>query len=531
MLYYNFNNYEGFKERFGIVPHGNGVKSRKNKILLAWYKQPALLRKARETGDYSDLNIPSMVSLWNALSEKVGDASYKLYRTDRRNIAYFGLLGMTLVSKSCELDELQGVCEDGDIHLIRYVDKENGRVSKMKAGRFFNKCLEDIGIEWPEPVRLWMCEEFSRRWETYASSSQVSKTGALELHVDDDFASIYSSDECDGNFGSCMVDDDQWSFYRDAVNAQAAYLRNKDGYIVARCIVFNEVHDDDTGEVVRLAERQYATDGDEVLKRLLVDALIKGKYIDGYKKVGVSCHDNRAYVSNSGEDWSGRHFSIVCNLENDDILSYQDSFVFYDPNKNMAYNYHNSSNDEAFECLNDTNTYFCIGWDSWNERYTNESLYEVWSQGAMYETDYYTREDDFIEIGGTYYHRDECSRCPRCDEWYHDGDGVYSDLLDRYFCCQSCCDEAEDDYRRENMTYSEYDDEYFEDADDVTEWKRWRASRCNGGCYYTETISLESLSKLIDKDEVVYCNGMYYALRYVREWNPLTWRYDKVYND
>ena len=35
MLYYNFNNYEEFKELFGLVKHGNGVKSRKNKILLA----------------------------------------------------------------------------------------------------------------------------------------------------------------------------------------------------------------------------------------------------------------------------------------------------------------------------------------------------------------------------------------------------------------------------------------------------------------------------------------------------------------
>ena len=38
MLYYNFNNYEEFKELFGLVKHGNGVKSRKNKILLSFIK-------------------------------------------------------------------------------------------------------------------------------------------------------------------------------------------------------------------------------------------------------------------------------------------------------------------------------------------------------------------------------------------------------------------------------------------------------------------------------------------------------------
>lgn len=42
MLYYNFNNYEEFKELFGLVKHGNGVKSRKNKI-------PVELQKEQET--------------------------------------------------------------------------------------------------------------------------------------------------------------------------------------------------------------------------------------------------------------------------------------------------------------------------------------------------------------------------------------------------------------------------------------------------------------------------------------------------
>ncbi len=57
MLYYNFKNYEEFKTLFGITKHGNGTKSRKNKILLAYLKNPNLLKQARETGDYDLLNI------------------------------------------------------------------------------------------------------------------------------------------------------------------------------------------------------------------------------------------------------------------------------------------------------------------------------------------------------------------------------------------------------------------------------------------------------------------------------------------
>lgn len=53
MLYYNFNNYEEFKELFGLVKHGNGVKSRKNKILLSFKKNRKLLHDAVVSGDYS----------------------------------------------------------------------------------------------------------------------------------------------------------------------------------------------------------------------------------------------------------------------------------------------------------------------------------------------------------------------------------------------------------------------------------------------------------------------------------------------
>ena len=43
MLYYNFKNYEEFKNLFGIVKHGNNHESRKNKILLAYLKDKNLL--------------------------------------------------------------------------------------------------------------------------------------------------------------------------------------------------------------------------------------------------------------------------------------------------------------------------------------------------------------------------------------------------------------------------------------------------------------------------------------------------------
>ena len=52
MLYYKFQNYEEFKEIFGLNYHSNGTKSRKNKILLAFIKDRKLLHTAVKTGNY-----------------------------------------------------------------------------------------------------------------------------------------------------------------------------------------------------------------------------------------------------------------------------------------------------------------------------------------------------------------------------------------------------------------------------------------------------------------------------------------------
>lgn len=80
-----------------------------------------------------------------------------------------------------------------------------------------------------------------------------------------------------------MTDKDYYYFYMDSVNASAAYLTDEDDMVIARCIIYNEVKDQD-GNKWRLAERQYASDENDILKRALIDALIKGGYIDGYKK-------------------------------------------------------------------------------------------------------------------------------------------------------------------------------------------------------------------------------------------------------
>lgn len=533
MLYYDFRNFEGFKERFGFRECGNGEKTRRNKILLSYIKQPQLLKEAVRTNCFDEINISSMTQLWNVLSRKCDNYVYAKENLRKND---FHLMEIYLCSSKYKLDEFRGICEDGDVKSVRYVNIERGRVYKMKASTFFNACITEMGIVWPDNVRLWMCEEFQRQWEVYAATHTEFLATRYELHVDDNFSDIYDSDECDGDFHSCMTDDGNDSFYEDAVKAKAAYLRDKEsGYIVARCIIFNEVHDTRTGEVVRLAERQYSTSCNELLKRLLVDALIKGGHIDGYKKVGVDCHNNRAYIGKNGEDWSDRKFWISCELEDGDTLSYQDSFVYYNEDEQVAYNYYESN---ARECLNTTDgTYEGEerNYDEYHDEYTREDVI-----GVHYRGEWITTEDsdwgleDFHEINGNYYHEDDCVRCPYCGDWMlQDNDDYFSELTGDSYCCDNCMEEAEQEWRNENMYYSEYDEDWAEEEDEVTTFKAWYPCLGGGGYHYSVSIFTESLNKLIEKDEVILCNGVWYALPFDRVWqnNNGFSGIEKIYND
>lgn len=94
--------------------------------------------------------------------------------------------------------------------------------------------------------------------------------------------------------------------------------------MIARCVIYNRVTDQDgkNGDWRKdntLRMKQYP-------QRALIDALIKGGHIDGYKRVGAGCGDARAFVDLEENSLSDRKFRIECDLDWDDTLSYQDSF-------------------------------------------------------------------------------------------------------------------------------------------------------------------------------------------------------------
>ena len=355
------------------------------------------------------------------------------------------LINETYRSAQYSTDGNNGLCEDGDSRAVRYINHNNGNHAfKMKAGKFYRALIleTDFGKKLPEQVVTYLCEEFTSDWQSYAFSSLPQN----QLFVNDDFQYIYDSRNYLGDFRSCMVNKDLHTFYNDAVKAKAAFLENSDGKIIARCVIFTDVTDQD-GKKWRLAERQYASDGSTIYCRALVDALIREGHIDGYKVPGAGCGESRNFVDIHGVSLSHKQFIIDCDLDWDDNVSYQDSFKWYNMEKRIATNYgygdHELSITEG--SLNDVDS----PWDDYHEEYCDDTT-TVYAHGREYQcaTNWL---DDFrwVELREEYHHIDDVEQCPHCEGWVLRSEAYTSDLMDNgeYYCCETCLIDAEEEYK------------------------------------------------------------------------------------
>lgn len=456
----SFKNYDEFKKLFAVVEHGNGVKSRKNKILLGCLKDRRFVHwwikfrdeYAKHTVEEDKLvdilQCTDMIRLKRFLKDFLRCYARLGSFWDRKSFPeHKSILAGDWVMYSNHMQANQnGLCADGDTKSVRYVNIDADRIYKMKAGKFMTKCIEEQHATsiMPEQAKRWLGEEFARDWEAYAEE-KIGNADNLTLCVGSstsDFEDIYNSELCEGDFGSCMEDSNQFRFYTASVDASAAYLRNADGNIVARCVIFDNVLDGED-KSYRLAERQYSTDGQEVLKQILVNKLIEAGRIDGYKKVGVSCHDNRNFISASGESLRDKEFRIDCNLEEGGTLSYQDSFKYYDYNTNTAYNYPADGYTDELDETDDTfershsneewsdieQVYIPRGQAEWDE-YNGSYVSTEFSSDAIFHgrtiriSDYRTNDFRWSTHESSYIHKDECYYVGSHDDYYLDNDVV-----------------------------------------------------------------------------------------------------------
>ena len=513
----SFSNYEGFKKVFGFIEHGNGAKSRKNKILLGMLKDRKFIHLC--LGDEESakiLSITSMAELKNYLREYVSINTSGPYYLSFNFPSVSGVY-----SNIYRFDGLQGICQDMDTACIRYVNIERDKAFKMKAGKFITNILNGSYFTsiLPEQAKRWIGEEFAREWKAYAAS-KTPDINDLELHVGrtiNDFGDMYDSNVCKGDFGSCMTNKDQYYFYKYSIDASAAYLKDGYGRIVARCIIYNEVVVESTGEVLRLAERQYSSGEDNVLKQILVDRLIDGGYIDGYKRVGASCHDAMDFVRNNGDSLQVR-MHISNSISAGDTLSYQDTFKWLDIESGTAYNYEDchythdlATTDENLE-YNRENMTYCEYDEEWydEEDVEYDDYHEVYIHRDNATTAKYNgceitiderRTDDFrySEYYGVWIYEDDCTFVEEEDDYFYDSDVVQCDFTEDYILQSKSTVVGRDNLvcREDDAVYSNYHgfylyepdavhsditDDYYEDEDsmleDEAEYRNQHAIMC-----------------------------------------------------
>jgi hypothetical protein len=486
MLNYGFKNHDEYQNLFGYRVAGNGVKVRRNKILLAFLKNRNSHKNEILKNYLSSTNLNTLCEgLLTELSKSSkGNCHIFLF-----NRVYYNNLYCT--------DSQNGICLDGDVTQYRYINYSTNKIYKMKIAKLFRAIMGENQLwqELSEQVQTYLCEKVANDWQ----AERIVSGDKYELVVNHDFDKIYNSHYCDGRFDSCMTDNDQYDFYHNAIYAKAAalYDLNSDK-IVARCIIYQDVMNDDETEHYRLAERQYSTDCDNVLKTILVQKLIDGGYIDGYKKIGVGCHANDAFVLNDGSDLNIR-LHIKNTIEPGDILSYQDSFIYLSVYEHKAYNKHICNYDYE---LNATDRYLCGEYDEYHDRYCCD-IHIVYVHGVRTTCDA-DDMDDFVHINNVYeyHHIEDCVRCDDCGEWHLAENSYHSDITDMNYCSISCMENAEDEYKEDNWFWSDFDEEYFEYEDDIIEIYHY----IPGTGYVTATISKSSLD---DMESLEYDGKIY----------------------
>lgn len=453
-----------YQEMFGIKEDGR----RKNAILFKCFTDRnwrSFLRQndcATEAMEFVAKNWPNVTDM--ATLKSFGFMTLS-FTQDAPNI---WVMNYRFQSPLYATDEMRGICEDGTPNAIRYVNLESNRAYRMKSGKMLMHIINahPIGAFFPPQMKTYLCEEFSRDWIAHS----MSKIGGLELSTEISFDDIYGNGSYDCNdFGSCMNGRDQSDFYDKYVDATPAALVNKDeGEILARCVVFNEVTDEDTGKVYRLAERQYSKHGDETLKKALVELLISKGLIDGYKSVGAGCGDASAFVLNDGTPLGDKTLSIACSISWGDILSYQDSFKWLKMGEQKAYNKPRRC-DAYLDSTEGRLGGDDLNYDEYHDCDTRNDVIQVYYDGSWISCDE-SRLEDFVYINGVYVHEDDVMTCDVCgNDFVPNFVKYYSDLLGKSFCCADCREEAEEEYLRQNWHYSQYDNKYFKSENDITQ--------------------------------------------------------------
>jgi len=342
-------------------------------------------------------------------------------------------------------DNNNGRCTDGDVGAVRYIKVEDGKTYKMKIGKWMNGILTkeyaDVINAVGNPLINYFLETVITRWKATGFSGE-----RYELQTEKEgltFEHIYSTDTCVSKLGSCMMDDCQFEFYDNSVNAQPVALYDKQiRKFVCRAVIFNDVKDAN-GKTYRYLERQYGQT--DLLKQVLIDACYKANLIDIHKSAMAGYSDVTEVYDRDNKKIES-FLQIDIHLEPNDVLSFQDTFRYYDIDKKKGYNIHEDGADHRLDV---TDCRFYAGeWDEYNQEYTTDSLttVNVWT-GHHYNEQ--TVSVDYADSSFQIYENEYY------DELYH------SDIMDEEIPLDMV-EELEQAYKERNWNFDEYNNEYTE---------------------------------------------------------------------
>jgi hypothetical protein len=212
-----------------------------------------------------------------------------------------------------------------------------------------------------------------------------------------------------------------------------------------------------------------------------------------------------------------KRFYIDCDLDWEDTLSYMDTFKWYSMSERKADNYGHGGyaldvTEGSLAAADEDQDPEPDEYDSYHECNAYE-VCTVYYHGNEETCDVEDR-DDFKIFKGRWYHEDDITTCPHCGskmlnpKYYDEDDDVYeSSITGKGYCCEDCRDEAELEYKKEHWHYSDYDDEYYLYANDIT---TYRCYNCITQEYEDKTISKESLFELIERGDFHEWGGMYF---------------------
>lgn len=462
---YCFLDYEDFREIFGYRKTNDGKMVRKNKILLSLYKDGndkplreriEILRGSSESVEIKRLfQITSIQQLDEWFKRILKSGMSTSNDCNRYSCIMDGKYAFYSIPTEWYCDN-DGICNDLQTRdKVRFISYDGGRRREMccTPARLLKKIMENYKILslLPLQIKRHFEELFTEDWKAYLKSFYD-----IRLVVNNsDFNKIYDSEYLSGEscrngiFNSCMVDQDFYGFYESLPDCKCAYLLRNEK-IIARCIIF-KAYDYDGGDSYRLAERQYSSDNDDSLKRLLVDKLIEGGYIDGYKKIGAGCSDISAFILNDGTSISDKILYIktgnYCDIDCAQDIPYMDSFCYYEYSTNCAYNCSCVGHSHVFRNTDGT-VDVCGDYSNYHGRYLrDDDDYRF----VEYLGDYILEEDLVTDCNGDRILYEDALVCPNCGEYYRDGYGYSSSLTDEEYCCSNCRYEAEEEWKEEHQ--------------------------------------------------------------------------------